>query len=294
MSNIFTDTIIPPSVVNVPEVTTLDDRGKPYTHQIEVELISDTPRQAHLTPRTLKLRRWLWNILISMFCVLFFFARRDIENWDALIQRGVPIIGKVYGKHIGTTKNNTFYYIDYAFEADQHYCYGSYMTSYNDYHSPLNNSPVTVTYLPGSAGEIWQLGVTTQPQRDDRLAKWAWVTLSIALSSGLVIVCCNANWKNQLQAIQNGIAVTGVVTAGKVVAVSQTEKYYFMTYQYSVGARLIKKRIMVSEQHYYRYALGNPYISVLYHLKNPKKSLAYFQIKNAQLSSLAVSACVRE
>lgn len=287
MANIFTTPVIPPSV---PEVSTFDLMGRPYTHQVEVELTSGTPRQAHMTPGTVTLRRWLWNILIGIFCVLVFFGRRDIESWDALIKRGVPIIGKVNGRHTTTNKGHTYYHIDYAFNAEQHYCTGSYSTSYDDYYSTLDNSPVTVTYLPGSAGEIWQPGVATTQRREDRLLIWTIVTLGITLSNGLIIVLCNANWKNQLRVLQTGIAVSGVVTEGKVTSGSKGEKYYYLTYRYSVGARPIDKKITVSKQEYEKYTQGNPYLSVLYDSENPEKSLAYFQIKNARLDSLVVSA----
>lgn len=270
-------------------VAKMDANGQPYAYQMEAELMSPAPRHARLTSGTRATRLFLWNLLLGTFCVLLFFARRDLASWDALLQRGVVTQAQIIQKYTSQSKNGLTYHIDYGFYAQQEYCYGEMSVSESYFTRTEVGNKIPVTYLPESNGEIWQAGEITQERRHARQNIWIASTIGAMGVLGIIITCSLANWNNQLYLLQNGVVVPGTITEIRPSRPNYPEHGYTVTYRYPVGKKRILQTIYLPQNAAEQYTQGNPFLTVLYHSVDPYKSLPYIQITAARLDSSGIS-----
>lgn len=289
-------TLLQQSASEVFPVSSVSTISQPQTSLVEQELLCPLPRRAHLTSATRTFHRLLWNLCIGTFLILFFFARRDIETWDALLRQGQVAQAEVMFKHISASGGNLTFYLNYGFYVQGRYCYGETPVSESRYYKTEAGDPLPVTYLPGTKN-IWQAGQINTKQRNRRLTIWIVWTFAATGLMGTILTSFIVNAKKQLWLLQNGIPATATITRIELTNANTTSELisYRVTYRYKVphrhkaGYRSLEDTIYVKPEVAEKYKRDGSYLSVLYDAQDPTKSLAYSQITAARLDAVTNS-----
>jgi hypothetical protein len=119
------------STTAVSHVATKPHPGTEHQHAIEPELAhANIPRMARLTPRTLLLRRLLWNGALVALGLVAFLAQRDLAKWDSLIEHGVTVRATIYD----TVETDSGREVSFRFETDSGPAYGRKHVSRGERH----------------------------------------------------------------------------------------------------------------------------------------------------------------
>ncbi|MBC7806237.1 MAG: hypothetical protein H7145_08810, partial [Akkermansiaceae bacterium] len=252
-------------------------------HTIEPELLGVRPRSARWTDRTVAVRRLLWNLMFGTVLILFFFGRNDLTTWDALIARGVPTVASVWEKDVSHGKH-TSYYLRYTFTTDELLCYGTQSVSRSEYESARIGDTFSVTYLPGSNGEKWQLGTATRQRRDARSGQWLFAGFIAVASFGFAIALFESEMRGQRRLLRTGLVTVGRVVSGKITT-HKSSKTYSIDYEFMTDKTVACTRsVTVSQPEYERYTPNDPYLTVVYDENDCNRSKPYFRLTAAELA----------
>jgi len=256
----------------LPETPTLD------------ELPMGVPRPARFTTSTQAARLFLLSLLVCVVGLLWHLADLDLGDMNALKARGHTTLARVVGKHITHSKSDT-YYLDYTFDGDGIWVDGKESVGKDEYEDTQYGEPIQVTFLP-SLPQTHRLGAMTRERIQAQQSRWLWGQFGAFVFFGLMLVAAEANFRQHLSLLRDGLAVAGTVTDRSI---SPSQKAFFVTYQFAVDGRFAvesrshSRKVTCTQSFYGQTELGQV-LTVLYDPARPSRSIPYRMLTDVALS----------
>lgn len=250
---------------------------------VEPELQGRTPRAVRDTSGTRKARFWLWLLFVGVMTPLLMAARHDLEQMRTLLARGKTATASVIAHHMTYGKHNT-YLLDYIFQAEGTVISDSADVSHLEYEQTRDGGPLTITYLPGNP-QIHRVGTVNRRGFDVTIAGWAvGGSLAFLLLGGLIARAEILTWGAR-RLLQNGQAVTGVVTERKIKTYqgqSGTRTIYTLCYRFPTPQGEHSGRNNVTRAFYDQHPPGAA-LTILYDAQKPARNQPYRALTGVRL-----------